>query len=247
MILYRLRVYIESKRGSRGLLWNFLVLLKDILGKFRVGLYNYYFYNFYMLLHPLSKRALLLKASQREAELSKLLDVLSKKRVRNIIEIGTHRGGTLYAWSRIASRNATIIAIDSCFRENFGCNKGAEAIKILSRRKRAKQKLYFIEGDSHDIKIKERVVGLLRGELIDFLFIDGDHSYDGVKCDFEFYYNLVRNGGIVALHDIVPGAPESVGDVPIFWNEIKENLGCQYKEFVNDWKQTGFGIGVIFK
>ena len=34
---------------------------------------------------------------------------------------------------------------------------------------------------------------------IDFLFLDGDHSYEGVRRDFENYAPLVRPGGIVAL------------------------------------------------
>jgi len=45
----------------------------------------------------------------------------------------------------------------------------------------------------------------------DFLFIDGDHTYEGVEGDFEMYSPLVRRGGIIAFHDIVPGPPENVG------------------------------------
>ena len=36
---------------------------------------------------------------------------------------------------------------------------------------------------------------------IDFLFIDGDHSYDGLKGDWEAWRGLIRPGGVVALHD----------------------------------------------
>jgi hypothetical protein len=36
---------------------------------------------------------------------------------------------------------------------------------------------------------------------IDFLFIDGDHSYEGVKTDFELYSKLLSNRGIIAIHD----------------------------------------------
>jgi predicted O-methyltransferase YrrM len=32
-----------------------------------------------------------------------------------------------------------------------------------------------------------------------------------MKRNFEMYSPLVREGGIVALHDIVPGPPENVG------------------------------------
>jgi hypothetical protein len=36
---------------------------------------------------------------------------------------------------------------------------------------------------------------------IDFLFIDGDHSYEGVKKDFELYSNILSENGIIMLHD----------------------------------------------
>jgi predicted O-methyltransferase YrrM len=44
---------------------------------------------------------------------------------------------------------------------------------------------------------------LLKGSEGDFLFIDGDHTYQGVKQDFQMYSPLVKKGGIVAFHDIV--------------------------------------------
>jgi hypothetical protein len=36
---------------------------------------------------------------------------------------------------------------------------------------------------------------------IDFLFIDGDHSYDGVKQDFDLYSQILSDSGIIMIHD----------------------------------------------
>jgi predicted O-methyltransferase YrrM len=36
---------------------------------------------------------------------------------------------------------------------------------------------------------------------IDFLFIDADHSYEGVKSDLERWYPKVKSGGIISGHD----------------------------------------------
>ena len=36
---------------------------------------------------------------------------------------------------------------------------------------------------------------------IDLLFIDGDHSYDGVKADWEAYKEFLKLGSIVVFHD----------------------------------------------
>ena len=37
--------------------------------------------------------------------------------------------------------------------------------------------------------------------IFDFIFIDGDHSYEGAKKDMQNYCKLVRPGGIFAGHD----------------------------------------------
>jgi hypothetical protein len=37
---------------------------------------------------------------------------------------------------------------------------------------------------------------------IDYLHIDGDHSYEGVKKDFELYSTIMSENGIITIHDI---------------------------------------------
>ena len=79
----------------------------------------------------------------------------------------------------------------------------------------------------------------MRDNKVDFLFIDADHSYEGVKKDFEMYSLLVRKGGIIAFHDIIPsGYPK----VYKFWNEVK----YEYLEIIKDRNQNCYGIGIIF-
>lgn len=36
---------------------------------------------------------------------------------------------------------------------------------------------------------------------LDFIYIDGDHSYEGCKSDIELYWSKVRKGGIFGGHD----------------------------------------------
>jgi hypothetical protein len=57
------------------------------------------------------------------------------------------------------------------------------------------------------------------------------------------YGPLVRPGGLIAIHDIVPGSEDKVGGVPAFWELLRE--ACETREFVEDWGQGGFGIGVV--
>ena len=36
---------------------------------------------------------------------------------------------------------------------------------------------------------------------IDFLWIDGDHSYEGVKSDFDLYSQILSENGVIIIHD----------------------------------------------
>jgi len=43
---------------------------------------------------------------------------------------------------------------------------------------------------------------------IDLLFIDGDHSIDGCRFDYEHYASRVAKGGYLLFHDYQPGRPD---------------------------------------
>jgi len=176
-------------------------------------------------------------------EILGLVEIVANLKPRRVLEIGTAGGGTLFIWCRLASDDATIISVDLPGGPFGGGYPMWRAVLYRYFRK-PQQKLHLIRGDSHDPRTLEKVEKILGGEELDFLFIDGDHTYEGVKRDFEMYSPLVRSGGIVAFHDIVPGPPENVGGVPVFWSEIKHRY--RYLEIVRDWRQGGYGIGVLF-
>ena len=50
-------------------------------------------------------------------------------------------------------------------------------------------------------KSSEEASDLIEDDSLDFIFIDGDHSYDAVKRDVNLYYKKVKSGGIFAGHD----------------------------------------------
>jgi len=102
----------------------------------------------------------------------------------------------------------------------------------------------LLKEDSHKEETVRKLKDILGGGMIDLLFIDGDHRYEGVRKDFEMYSPLVRKGGIVAFHDICPGPPDAVGGVPSFW---KETMG-KYRNMpiIKDQGQGGCGIGILF-
>ncbi len=59
------------------------------------------------------------------------------------------------------------------------------------------------------------------------------------------YAPLIREGGIIAFHDIVQGPSELVGGVPRLWNELKKSVKARTVEIVRNKDQGGWGIGVL--
>ena len=156
-------------------------------------------------------------------------------------EVGTLNSGNVFLFLQAFSELRTVIAVD------------------LHVRNRAKLRFYApesatihcIHGRSCAPETIQRVRQALNGRKFDFIFIDGDHEYDGVKADLLQYGPLVRAGGLVGFHDIVPdhfvrygrGGAAYAGDVHLLWGQLKAR--CRTHEFIVDPDQNGAGIGIV--
>jgi cephalosporin hydroxylase len=184
------------------------------------------------------------RSYQKRFELLRFLERVSELQPAAICEIGAATGGTLCAVSHTAIDTATIVSVDYDFTP-----ARMHAVPRLARRG---QKVTCIAGDSHTPAVHSRVVSALGSARLDLLFIDGDHSYDGVRSDFEMYRGLVRRGGMIAFHDIVPdfntrfGTPTAAesGGVPVFWRELTQAYTAT-EEIIESLEQDGYGIGLI--
>lgn len=195
----------------------------------------------YDFVEAFSYRTVRLTPSQIRDEILGLLSRLSQQPPGVVLELGTFRGGTLFLFTRVATPDATIVTVDTKGGP-FGGGYYRGHVPLLKSLGRENQKIHLIRGDSHSQTTYERVAALV-GE-VDFLFIDGDHTYEGVRSDFEMYGSLVRPGGLIAFHDIVDGPLNAVGGVPRFWRELTA-LHTETEEFVADPRQGGYGIGLI--
>ncbi len=79
----------------------------------------------------------------------------------------------------------------------------------------------------------------------DFIFIDGDHTQEGVIQDFQAYCPMARSGGIVALHDILPDETDGEIEVYKFWASIS-NGSYRVETLTSSPNQTSRGIGVVY-
>jgi cephalosporin hydroxylase len=183
---------------------------------------------------------------QKVDELAPLLELLRLHPPRTVVEIGTARGGSLYAWCRVARPDALVVSIDLPGGA-FGGGYGEEELPRLSSYARRRQELAFLMADSHQEATRADLVRLLDGRRIDFLMIDGDHSYEGVRLDFEMYAPLVGDGGLVAFHDVLPHPERPDCEVDRFWHEVRGAYPS--REFLQPDHSIGFGqwggIGVL--
>ena len=181
-----------------------------------------------------------LRPVQARDEIVWLLELLNASPPRRVLEIGTALGGTLFLWTRVATPDAFLVTVDLC---PLGLLGRYAAFAVLCRGfARERQRIELVYGvDSHAERTRDRVTQLFGGEPVDFLFIDGDHSYEGVRSDYELYSPLVRPGGIIAFHDIAPRIDAGTG-VPRFWNELKARSDTSEKVAA---EEPSYGIGVV--
>lgn len=181
-----------------------------------------------------------IRSQQVPSEFLELAKLVQEKKCHYAMEIGTYRGGTLFVWSQLAEPGATIISLDYHFTLK-GKVFGTFQKPLLKKFGRRGQSIYLLRQDSHKPESLADIKKVLKGNSLDFLFIDGDHTYEGVREDFLMYSPLVRKGGLVAFHDIA----ESGGsrEVYRFWEEIKGKY--QYEEFNHKTGRAAMGIGVL--
>jgi len=186
-----------------------------------------------------------LELKQNMLELLGLVNLMQEHKLEHVCEIGTFKGGTLYIWCQLAAPDARIISIDLPGGQ-FGGGYNERSIPFFQSFCQPGQTLHCLRGSSHDMAIRSEFEKRVGDALLDFLFIDGDHSYLGVKQDFEFYAQFVRKGGMIGFHDIYHRVEQPDIEVYRFWQEIK-SCYCheEFIESTNDRRKIG--IGVIFK
>lgn len=180
---------------------------------------------------------------QVRSEIAALCELVEKRNPRVILEIGTANGGSLFLFTKLAAKNAIIISVDLP-AGRFGGGYPAYRTEFYKTFCASEQHMHLLRADSHDRNTFESVKKILGDRKIDFLFIDGDHSYEGVKLDFEQYSELVADDGLIALHDVARHRPGSECKVDEFWNEVKLRYNSPL-EFIENHQQQWAGIGVL--
>ncbi len=144
---------------------------------------------------------------------------------RNIcLEIGMYRGGTHFLWRQYFPEVISLEVNEDFCREARAvldaCGVYPDGSKIIC-------------ADAHSAAGIEAADTALVGRQVDMLFIDGDHTYESAKADFESHHARVRAGGIIAFHDAgsrahMPGVYQAVEEI----EENREQYGLGEKNLV---------------
>lgn len=119
---------------------------------------------------------------------------------QNAAEIGVFHGVNTVRIAKVLRANSIMLAIDPYFRDALGFRGYAWARRIAHNeaRKVTNARVIWIESLGKEAPGHPDALTVLP---IHFLFVDGDHSYEGLKGDWLAWRNHIAIGGIVALHD----------------------------------------------
>lgn len=157
---------------------------------------------------------------------------------RSLLEIGSSFGGTLKRMASVMPKGSRIVSVD------LQCDNTPRFLNPLNSLKDTCRKIGLMGGNvelfignSHDPMV---VAAVSQYGPYEFGFIDGDHSYEGVKQDWENYGPMCK---MVGFHDIGSATDGCVR----FWNELKDSKQYRTEEYVASADQLKFGIGIVYR
>lgn len=143
---------------------------------------------------------------QTPPEIIHTLRKIKKRRPKIILEIGSARGGFIYLLSAVLGNSeSTFITIDP-FLKGTKYEKQFTTYKdTINKLKHfyLKNNYMHIRGKSTSKKTMDSLRKYLGGKKVDFLFVDGDHTYKSVLNDWKNYGYFLDKNGLAAFHDIV--------------------------------------------
>ncbi len=169
--------------------------------------------------------------------------------LHHVVEIGSLRGGTASLWGKLAT--GKVISVDLPNGAFGGAAHGLDHAAMVARNVmlfKENNRFAGVLGDSHSGSTLGQVKTLLPdGEGVDLLFIDGDHTLEGVTQDWEMYSPLVNPGGVILFHDIndTPFHHDAGCFVDQLWNSLhRESMlipGTDWRIFSIDANWGGIG------
>lgn len=168
-------------------------------------------------------------------EWQEFIEYVEKLKPRTTLEIGMASGASSLCLSNVTE---TLITLDCATPRN------QDVFKELSKNCH----YHHIVDNSHNERARKKLKELLKVKKLDLLFIDGDHSYQGVKDDFKDYLPFMEQDGVIAFHDITKShysANKLQCHVYKLWDEINIDK-TKYKSLKSiAYNAKWGGIGIV--
>lgn len=178
-----------------------------------------------------------LEVQQIPEEYCNLLTFFKNTDIKTYLELGVANGGSFFVNSIFMQQSASIIhCVDCLAYKDFSHIKQTD-VKILNKVNRLKQffpekEFNFFNSTTDDFFDQNTLT-------YDCIFIDADHSYEGVMKDYKNSLRFVNKPGYLIFHDI---SNTNTG-VAQCWNEVSKlhKIEAEYKHPYNN----NCGIGIL--
>lgn len=147
------------------------------------------------------------------------------------VEIGSARGRSACSIGMALKENGSgkLFAIDPHRRTDWNDDGSVDTFEIITRNLEALQLADHVEIVRRTSE--EAAAGWTRP--IGMIFIDGDHSYEGVKRDWDLFVPHVREFGVVVFHD-------TLWDIRPDPRWTREDMGVP--RFVEELRAQGYPV-----
>ena len=162
-------------------------------------------------------------------------DLVANLRPARIVELGTHFGVSMSAFAEGAhrfSRSTELIAVDT-WRGDEHAGFYDQSVKNVFDQMIAQ---HFDELDIRVLQMTfDEALKIVENSSVDIVHIDGLHTYEATRHDFESWLPKLRPGGLMLLHDV---SPESGYGSARFWSELESSMKVVMF-------RHSFGLGVV--
>tara|TARA_R110001592_G_scaffold281222_1_gene548672 strand:+ start:1442 stop:2764 length:1323 start_codon:yes stop_codon:yes gene_type:complete len=182
-----------------------------------------------------------LNLQQIPYEYVNMLDFLRNQKIESYLELGVGNGGSFFTNGLFIGKDCKIFkAVDSIAYADTHIQQTEK--KIMNKVNVLAELLPGSEVNFYN-KLTDDFFSA-NNDTFDCIFIDADHSYEGVKKDYDNALKCINKGGVLIFHDI--GNTDT--GVAELWSEIK-GKASRVEEYM--WKPDHIeeyfcGIGIYF-
>tara|TARA_B100000287_G_C20626358_1_gene777985 strand:+ start:401 stop:973 length:573 start_codon:yes stop_codon:yes gene_type:complete len=136
-----------------------------------------------------------------------------RKEDLNMIEIGSYMGESTMLFASTGLFNEIHVIEPHKGSEDFNDEHGYDWDFI---KKEFETNLRVFDNITHHVDFSHNISDRFENESIDFVYIDADHSYEGVKRDIQLYLPKLKKNGLMAGHDyheVWPGVVRAVDEI----------------------------------